>query len=348
MAGGTTAFSVAEIVATLGGEFLGDGSLIIRGVGTLVNARPDQAAFFANGKYRKELASTRAGVVVLSPTDIQVSTGTRIVSGEPYLYFARLSTLLNPPSAVAPGVHPSAVVEADAHLDASACIGPMVRVGHGASIGPRVVIEAGSVIGDHVEIGADTRIYANVVVYHGCLLGERVILHGGVVIGADGFGFAPVEGRWKKIPQVGRVVVGDDVEIGANTTVDRGALDDTVIEEGVKLDNQIQVGHNVHIGAHTAIAGCVAIAGSVRIGKHCRIGGASAIVGHLEIADGVDISGNTTIIKSIREKGTYSGLFPFSTHARWLRNAAALRNLDALVKQVKGLEDRLKSIEGKN
>ncbi|MFN0318329.1 MAG: UDP-3-O-(3-hydroxymyristoyl)glucosamine N-acyltransferase [Burkholderiales bacterium] len=333
-------YRVADIVARLGGELLGDGSIPVRGVGTLANAQPDEAAFLAHGKYRKQLASTRAGVVILPPDEAAAVSCTRIVSPDPYGYFAHVSRLLNPPPVYTPGVDPSAVVHPEARLDPSASVGPLVSIGRGAQIGAHTVIESGCAIGEHVQIGPSARLHANVVIYHHCILGERVILHAGVVIGADGFGFAPEDGRWNKIPQVGRVIIGDDVEVGANTTIDRGALDDTVIEEGAKLDNQIQIGHNCRIGAHTAIAGCVGIAGSTTIGKHCRIGGGAMISGHLDIADEVGISGGTLISKSIRDRGQYTAVFPFSSHERWLKNAVQVKHLDALAQRIKALEDR--------
>lgn len=337
---------LADIVARLGGEVAGDNEVLIAGVGTLTSAQPNQAAFLAHGKYRHQLQDTRAGVVVLSPADAEFTTRNRIVCSNPYVYFARLSSLLNPPAQHAPGIHPSAVIDADAKIDPSACIMAFVRIGSGARIGAGVVIEPGAVIGDSVLMGSQCVIHANVVLYPGCQLGERVILHSGVIVGADGFGYAPSQGKWEKIPQIGRVLIGDDVEIGANTTIDRGALDDTVIEEGVKLDNQIQVGHNVRIGAHTVIAGCTCIAGSTRIGKHCRIGGGAMITGHIEIGDRVDIGGGTGVTKSIAKPGTYTGVMPFTSHDRWLRNAVHARNLDAMVERIKGLEQRLKILEG--
>lgn len=332
------AWRLGDIVARLGGEVRGDVDFQIRGVGSLAHAGPEQAAFLAHAKYRAQLSATRAGALVLPPAEAALVDRPSILTPDPYGYFARLSALLNPPSEVAPGVHPSAVVEASASVHPSACIGAFVRIGHGAEVGAATVIEAGVIIGDDVRLGAQCRLHANVVIYQGCRLGDRVILHAGAVIGADGFGFAPIDGRWVKIPQVGIVVIGDDVEVGANTTIDRGALDDTVIEEGVKLDNQIQIGHNCRIGAHTAIAGCVGMAGSTVIGKGCRIGGSAMFTGHLEVADGVDISGGTVITKSVREKGVYTALFPFTTHERWLRNAVQLRNLQELAERVAALE----------
>lgn len=339
------AWRIADIAARLGGEVRGDGDCQIRGVGSLANAGPDQAAFLAQAKYRALLRTTRAGALILPPAEADLADRPCILTPDPYGYFARLSSLLNPPSEVAPGVHASAVVEASARVHESACIGPFVRIGHHAEVGAGTVIEAGAVIGDDVRIGTQCRLYANVVVYHGCRLGDRVILHAGVVIGSDGFGFAPIEGRWVKIPQVGIVVLGDDVDVGANTTIDRGALDDTIIEEGVKLDNQIQIGHNCRIGAHTAIAGCVGMAGSTIIGKGCRIGGGAMFGGHLEVADGVDISGGTAVTKSIREKGVYTALFPITTHERWLRNAVQLRKLQELSERVADLEAQIRQQE---
>jgi UDP-3-O-[3-hydroxymyristoyl] glucosamine N-acyltransferase len=237
----------------------------------------------------------------------------------------RASELFNPLTNQAPGIHPTASVSPSADL------------------GKDVSIGAGCVIGDGVTIGSDSCLYPRVVVYHGCTLGKRVILHSGVVIGADGFGLARDEaGRWIKIPQIGAVRIGDDVEIGANTTVDRGALDDTVIEEGVKIDNQVQVGHNCRIGAHTAMAGCTGVAGSTRIGRHCAIGAAAQILGHLEIADHVQISSCTTISHSIHKAGTYTGLYPSSDNASWVRYTAWVRHLDRLAERVRALEKEKK------
>jgi UDP-3-O-[3-hydroxymyristoyl] glucosamine N-acyltransferase len=220
-------------------------------------------------------------------------------------------------------------------------------IGAGAHIGARTVIGPNCVVGDHARIGDDCLLHANVTLYHRCEVGDRAILHAGCVIGADGFGFAPNDGRWEKIPQIGRVLIGDDVEVGACTTIDRGALEDTVIEEGVKLDNLIQVAHNVTIGAHTAIAACTGIAGSAKIGRHCTIGGAAMIFGHIEIADGTRISTNTLITKSLNKPGTYTSALPFSEHEVWQKNAVHMRNLDKLVERIKQLERRVAELEGK-
>ncbi len=342
-----------EIVARLGGELKGDGSLTVRQVATLARAQADEIAFLANPRYREQLGVTQAGAVILGAATADDCPTACIVTADPYGYYARVAQWLNPPEAVAPGIHPSATVESS--LAASVSVAAGARVGVGVRLGERTRIGPGCVIGNGVEIGDDALLHANVTIYAGCVIGARAIVHSGVVIGADGFGFArekdaalgPGGGRWVKIPQIGRVVIGDDVEIGANTTIDRGALDDTVIEEGVKLDNQIQVAHNVRIGAHTALAGCVGIAGSARIGRNCTIGGAAMILGHLEIADGVHVSTNTLVTKSITRPGAYTGWIPFQEHSQWAKNFARLRHLEAMNDKIRGLEARLSELEKK-
>ena len=327
-----------DLVERFGGELVGDPGTEIERVATLRNAGPGDLSFLANPKYRGELAATRASAVVLSASERDSCTLPRIVARDPYLFFAKVLALLNPPERPAPGIHPTAVVEVEARVDAEATVGAHCFVGRGATLGPGAVVGAGSYIGAQAAIGADSRLAPRVTVNAQCIVGARAILHSGVVIGADGFGFAREGERWFKIPQIGRVVIGDDVEIGANTTIDRGALDDTVIEDDVKLDNQIQVGHNCRIGAHTAIAGCVGIAGSTSIGRNCMIGGAAMISGHLVIADGVVISGGTLISKSIAKPGVYTGVYPFEENRTWTRNAVWVRNLDALAERVRRLE----------
>jgi UDP-3-O-[3-hydroxymyristoyl] glucosamine N-acyltransferase len=299
--------TLGEIVQRLGGRVAGDPQTLVHQVASLEGAAPQHISFFTGSRYRAQLAATRAGAVIVGPEAERETTLPRIVAQNPYAYFARLSQLFNPLVVQAPGVHASAVVAKSAKL------------------GARVSIGAGCAIGERVTIGDDSVLYPRVVVYPGCSIGARAIVHGGAVIGADGFGIAEDEGRWVKIPQIGAVRIGDDVEIGANTTIDRGAIEDTVIEEGVKLDNQIQVGHNVRIGAHTAIAGCTGIAGSADIGRHCTIGGAAIILGHLRIADHVNISAGTLISRSILKPGTYTGVYPFDEHSSWARAAAQLR-----------------------
>lgn len=339
---GSRSYSLREIARRFGGEIAGDPEFEVRRVATLENAGPDSIAFLANARYLPQLKATRAGAVIVGNAARASTRVPRIVCANPYAYFARVSALFNPAPAARPGVHPSAVVDVSARVAGDAEIGPCAVIERGADIGAGCVIGAGCCIGEGAVIGAGTRLYANVSVYHGCVVGKRVILHAGVVVGADGFGLAMEEGRWVKVPQVGRVVIGDDVEIGANTTVDRGALDDTVIEDGVKLDNQIQVGHNVRIGAHTAIAACTGIAGSAKIGRNCRIGGAAGIAGHITIADDVEISTYTLITKSIDRPGTYTGAYAFEPHRQWLRNAAQLRHLAELARRVRALEKKPK------
>ncbi|MBZ0105080.1 MAG: UDP-3-O-(3-hydroxymyristoyl)glucosamine N-acyltransferase [Sulfuricella denitrificans] len=340
-------FTLGEIVARLGGELLGDAHTRIEQVAALETAQARNISFFATTRLKKHLDTTLAGAVILHQKNREATQKPRIISSNPSAYFARVTALLNPVEAAIPGIHPSAVVEEDAVIADSASIGPFVHIGRGAHIGERVFVGAGCDIGDKVEIGDDTRLYPRVVVYFRCLLGKRVIVHSGAVIGADGFGLAHEEGRWLKIPQIGRVVIGDDVEIGANTTIDRGALEDTVIEEGVKLDNLIQVAHNVRIGAHSAMAGCVGIAGSARIGRNCTVGGAGMILGHLEIADNVSVSSGTLITKSISKPGAYTSAMPFSPHEQWLRNAAHLRHLDSMADRIRQLEQKITELERK-
>ena len=336
-----TDYSLKEIAARFGGRLLGNAETTVNQIATLESAQAGQLTFLASTKYRPLLAHTRASAIIVGTADAETTSLPRIISDNPYLYFAKVSAFLNPLDSVVPGIHPSAVIEEGAHIDPGAYIGPNVAIGAGSRIGAGSAIMAGCCIGSRVSIGSDTRLHPRVVVYNNCVLGNRLIVHSGVVIGADGFGLAMDEGRWLKIPQIGRVVIGDDVEIGANTTIDCGALDDTVIEEGVKLDNLIQIAHNVRIGAHTAIAGCVGIAGSAVIGRHCRIGGGSGILGHTQISDHIEISSYTMIGKSIREPGTYTGIFPFSSHKLWQKNAAQLRHLDELANKMKTLQDEV-------
>jgi UDP-3-O-[3-hydroxymyristoyl] glucosamine N-acyltransferase len=318
--------TIADILTHLGGECAGDTALVIERIATLEAATPSSIGFLANPRYRAQLATTRAGCVIVAPAlrDEAAARGAAIVTPDPYLYYARLSqwwlARLRPDDQR--GVHASAVVDASAVIDPSASIGPLACIGAGASI------------------GAETRIGARVVVADGCHIGERCILHPGAVIGADGFGFAPTQGRWEKIEQLGGVRIGNDVEIGANTCIDRGAIDDTVIEDGVKIDNLVQIGHNVRVGAHTAMAGCVGVAGSAKIGAHCTLGGGAMVLGHLELADHVNVSAATTITRSIREPGEYSGVFPFDDNAAWEKNAATLRQLHALRHRLRALEKK--------
>jgi len=343
----TVSFRLSEIATQLGGRVLGDADVRITQVATLETAQHDQISFLTNSKYRAQLSTTGAGAVILAEDDADATDLPRIITDNPYAYFAKVSAILNPLPVTLPGVHPSAVIGAGAMIDATASIAATAVIGEGATIGAYSVIGEGCSIGANVIIGSRARLYPRVVIYYGCVIGDGLIAHSGAVIGADGFGIAMDEGRWIKIPQIGRVIIGNDVEIGANTTIDRGALDDTVIEDGVKLDNQIQVAHNVRIGAHTAIAGCVGIAGSTTIGRYCRIGGSAGILGHLHITDHVEIAAFSLIGKSIREAGSYAAIFPFSKTDDWRKNAVHLRHLDDLVKRIKALEHELGSIKSK-
>ena len=329
------ALTLREIVERLGGEAVGEAAAPLTGVATLDSARPGEITFLSNPKYRGKLADTRAGAVIVGPGDRDVAIIPHIVSDNPYAYYARTAALFHPEVPVKPGIHPFAQIAAAANVDAYAEIGAFVVIGAGASIAKGAKIGAHGVIGERVSIGEGTRLNPRVTIYDDCSIGARCVLHSGVVVGADGFGMARDAGRWVKIPQVGKVRIGDDVEVGANTTIDRGALDDTVIEDGVKLDNQIQIGHNCVIGAHTVIAGCTGISGSVTVGRDCLIGGGVGLVGHISICDRVTISGFSLITKSITEPGTYTSGLPFMPHAEWLRNAVHLRRLDQMAKQLR-------------
>ncbi len=340
--------SLAAIVSRLGGRVAGNTDTVVSQVGSLENAGSGEIAFFSNPRYRAKLQETRAGAVVLPPSAESLTTLPRIVTENPYAYFAHLSRLFNPDPEPSPGVHADALVDRTASIASSAQVGSGAVIGPGAVVGERTSIGAGSHIGRDVRIGEASTLHPSVVIYAGCTIGSRVILHSGVVIGADGFGLAQEEGRWLKIPQIGAVVLGDDVEIGANTTVDRGAIDDTVIEEGVKLDNQIQIGHNCRVGAHTAMAGCVAVAGSAKIGRACTFGAGAIVLGHLTIVDNVHVSAATVISRSIHKPGTYTGMFPFDDNASWAKNTALVRHLAELADRVKVLEKRLSEKESKD
>jgi len=338
-------FRLAEIAGRLGGELLGNPETEVRRVATLRGAQPGDLSFLVQAKYRADLAATRAAAVILPEGERDATALPRIVCRDPYAYFARVSQLFNPPPPVVAGVHPTANVAPGSRIAASASVAAACVVESGAEVGERVALGPGCFVGEEAVIGADSRLQPHVVIGRGCIVGARAIIHSGAVIGADGFGFAPEGGKWIKIPQTGRVVIGDDVEIGANTTIDRGAVDDTVIEDGAKLDNQIQIGHNCRIGAHTAIAGCVGIAGSTAIGRHCLIGGAAMIGGHLSIADRTVVAGSTVVTKSIDQPGTYSSVIPATEVREWRRTVALLRGLERMLERVRALERRLTGTE---
>lgn len=344
---------LGKLVERLGGQLKGDTEIDISGIAPLDGAGPSNITFLSNPKLRVQAAQTRAGALILSPADDaaigESYKGARVLVDNPYAYFAHAAQFFVERDAIplVPGIDSSAVVHPDASIAASAVIGPHVTIEAGVRIGERAVIDAGCFIGRGASVGADTHFFANVTFHAGCEIGERCIVHSGAVIGADGFGFAMEKGRWVKIPQTGRVVIANDVEIGANTTIDRGALADTVIEEGVKLDNQIQIGHNCHIGAHTAMAGCVGVAGSAKIGKHCTFGGAAMVLGHLTIVDNVHISSGSMVSRSILEPGRYTGFYPLARNAEWEKSAAIVRNLGSMREKIRELEKTIKSLLGK-
>ncbi|MFZ3159456.1 MAG: UDP-3-O-(3-hydroxymyristoyl)glucosamine N-acyltransferase [Rhodoferax sp.] len=315
---------LASIVEALGGELHGDASLLIEGLAPLESAHAGQLSFLSHPKYQHLLSASKAGCVIVSQQfqALAAARGACIVTDQPYLYYARVTQLWKQTLAVPSGplIHPSAVID------------PLARVHPSARIGPLCVVEAGAVV------GARTVLKSRVTLGERCLVGERCIIHAGVVIGADGFGFAPNAGAWEKIEQLGAVRIGNDVEIGANTCIDRGALQDTVIEDGVKLDNLIQIGHNVHIGQHTAMAGCVGVAGTATIGAHCTVGGGAIVLGHLTLADGVHISAASVATRSIHKPGHYTGMFPLDDNAAWEKNAASLKQLASLRERIRALE----------
>jgi UDP-3-O-[3-hydroxymyristoyl] glucosamine N-acyltransferase len=338
-------YSLSQLQAILGGEIKGNGDKRLVGVAALEDAGPEQLGFVTGGKHVEAARASGAGALIVAPALADKLDRDLLVSANPHATFARAAALFHPEPAHRPGIHPSAVIDPDAIVAADAEIGAHVVIGAGSRIGPGTRLAPGCVIGNDVEIGTDCRIYPRVTIYSGCRLGDRVILHAGCVIGSDGFGLAWEGDAWLKVPQVGRVIIGDDVEIGANTTVDRGALNDTVIEHGVKIDNLVQIAHNCHIGADTAIAGCAGIAGSTRIGQRCLIGGAAMILGHIDICDGVTVSGASFIGKSIRQPGVYTSTQPQMPHDEWLKNAAQLRHLADLRERIRTLEKTLKNKE---
>ncbi|MFL6663986.1 MAG: UDP-3-O-(3-hydroxymyristoyl)glucosamine N-acyltransferase [Rhizobacter sp.] len=340
-------FRLGDIAGHLGGELIGDPSLPIARIGPLEGATPSTISFLSHPRYQSQLAQSSAGCVIVAPAtrDAAVARGAAIVVDDPYLAFARLTqwwAARTRPAAV-PGVHPSAVVDPAATLGAGISVGPLAVIEGGATIGDGAVIGAQCFIGAAAAVGPATRLAPRVVLGAHCRIGARGIVHAGVVIGADGFGFAPVQGRWEKIEQLGNVHIGDDVEIGANTCIDRGAMDDTVLGDGVKLDNLIQIGHNVRVGAHTAMAGCVGVAGSAVIGAHCQIGGGAIVLGHLTLADHVVISAASVVTRSITKPGQYSGVFPIDDNAAWEKNAATLRQLHRLRERIRALEASAKT-----
>ncbi len=326
-------WSLRQIAEAIGLRLQGDGNRPIRGVATLANAEPDQIAFLANPRYRRDLETTRAAAVVLRADHAAISPVDALICDNPYAAFARIAALFEAAPGVAPGIHRTSIIADDAQIAASAHIGPLCCIGARSVVCDGAVVGPGCVIGEDCVIGSDSVLVARVTMVKNVRLGRRVRVHPGAVLGADGFGIAMDDDHWIKVPQLGGVVIGDDCEIGANTTIDRGALDDTILETDVRLDNQIQIGHNVRIGAHTAIAGCVAIAGSARIGKHCLIGGAAGIVGHIDITDRVTIAAMSLVTHSLHEAGEYASGTPLQASAQWRRNAVRFKHLDAVLRE---------------
>ncbi|HEX5489262.1 MAG TPA: UDP-3-O-(3-hydroxymyristoyl)glucosamine N-acyltransferase [Rhodanobacteraceae bacterium] len=340
----TTGYRIGELAQRFGLEVRGDSARVIRGVAPLARAAGDQLAFLANPRYASDLAHTAAGVVVVSPEQADASPVPAILARDPYLAYARIATLFDDLPAHSPGVHPSTVVAVDARIDPSASVGPGCVVQAGAVIEAGVVLGPHCVVGRDCHVGAQSRLGAHVVLVSRVTLGKRVLVHAGAVLGADGFGLARGAEGWVKVPQLGGVGIGDDCEIGANTTIDRGALDDTVLEQDVRLDNQVQIAHNVRIGAHTALAGCAAVAGSARIGRDCLIGGGAGVLGHLDVADRVTITAMSLVTHSIRTPGVYSSGAPIEENRAWRRNAARMRQLDKMARRIAALEKQMDAL----
>lgn len=337
-----TCRTLGKVASLIGAELTSDPECVVSDVATLESARPGQISFLSNRKYYHYLKQTKASAVIIKREYLDDCPVAALIVDDPYLSYASVVSLFHPDVEIVPGVHFSAVVSPSAQVDSSAAIGSHVVIEDNSIIGPGTSIDSGCVIKSNVTIGSNTRLYPNVVLCQGVSIGSRVILHPGVIIGADGFGIGNDKGVWIKIRQIGTVVIEDDVEIGANTVIDRGALENTVIEEGVKIDNQVQIAHNVRIGAHTAIAGCAGVAGSTTIGKHCMIGGSSAISGHIEIVDNVIITGQSGVSKSITSPGMYSSAIPVIKAKLWRRIVARIKKLDDLVKRIEKIEKTIK------
>jgi len=339
-------YSLKELASKIEADVIGDENVLVTGISTLQSADSTKISFLANPAYEKYLSDTSAAAVILTP-ELAVKCQTNVlVHKNPYLAYAHLSQVWDKTYQSVDSeenIHQSANIHASASIDPSVKIGACAVIQAGVTLKSGVIVGANCVVGDDSEIAENTLLHANTTLYHGVSIGQNCIIHSGVIIGSDGFGFAPNQGEWVKIAQLGGVVIGDNVEIGANTTIDRGALDNTVIEKGVKLDNQIQIAHNVKVGQNTAIAACCAVAGSTTIGANCVIGGASGIAGHLTITDNVHITAMTMVIKSLNEPGVYSSGTGVQTNAKWRRSIARLRQLDKMAKRLSSLEKLVKS-----
>lgn len=330
--------SLQEIAHLIDADLKGDPSCSISGIMALQSAQAGHISFLDNKRYLKYLATTQASAVILRAECLKHTLNNALVVADPYLAFAKVAKLFEYRSKVIPGIHPTVIIAPGCHIHTSVSIAPYVVVGANTQINEGAIIGAGCVIGENVTIGANTRLASHVSLCADTQVGQRVIIHNGTVIGSDGFGLAKEKNKWIKIPQLGKVKIGNDVEIGSNVSIDRGALDDTIISDGVKLDNQIQVGHNVQIGENTAIAGCTGIAGSTHIGKNCMIGGGVCINGHIEIADNVYITGMSSVVHSIRSSGIYSSTHSAQPNREWQKNRARFRQLDQWTKRLRKIE----------
>lgn len=339
-----TVFTLGELAGQLGATLRGDATQSVSGLATLQDAGPHQLSFLANAQYRKYLASTRAGAVLLKPKDAEDYAGAALLVDNPYLAYARISHLFETRPKAPCGAHPSAVIDPSAQIDPTASIGAQVVIEADVWIGANVVIGAQSFVGARSRVGAGGRLAPRVTLCHDVCIGERVVIQPGAVIGGEGFGFANERGGWEKIAQIGGVRIGDDVEIGANTTIDRGALSDTVIGNGVKLDNQIMIAHNVQIGDNTAMAGCSGISGSTKVGRNCMIAGGAGLVGHIEVCDNVFITGMTMVTRSITEPGSYSSGTAMQPAGEWRKSAARIRHLDDMARRLQQVEKRLSAV----
>lgn len=343
-----TKFKLSEIISRFGGKLVGE-DVYVKGVAPTTTALASDITFITSDKYKKELMGCQAGAIIVSLQDAHLIDIPKIITTNPYLYFSYVSRLFHPLKPITPGIKDTVKIGDNSFVSQSSAIDDYVIIGQNTKIGERCHIHPGVVIGDNVIIGDDVIIYPNVVIYDKVIIGNNCTFHAGAVIGSDGFGYAPDSAKkWHKIPQVGGVIIGNKVEIGANTTIDSGTLSPTIIKDGVIIDNLVQIAHNVEIGEHSAIAACAGIAGGTKIGKHCQIGGASNIIGQIEIADYSAVGGATTVTKSITEPGVYFSIYPFSSYKDWARNAAHVRNLDQMAKRLKNLEEELKALKSLN
>ncbi|MBQ4810381.1 UDP-3-O-(3-hydroxymyristoyl)glucosamine N-acyltransferase [Pseudoalteromonas luteoviolacea] len=341
----TKQYTLSQLAEYLGASLEGDGSQPIVKIATLVNAKSQDIAFLANKKYRSQLESTQAGAVILSADDAEHYTGNKLVCDNPYVAYAKLAQYMDTTPSAASAIHPRACIDEGASLGENVKVAANAVIESGAVIGDNVEIGAGCFIGKNARIGANTKLWANVTIYHDVVIGEQCLFQSGTVIGSDGFGYANESGEWVKIPQIGTVIIGNRVEVGACTSIDRGAIDDTIIHDNVILDNQIQIAHNAEVGYGTAIAGCSVLAGSVKIGKHCQIGGMVAINGHNEVCDGVVITGMSMVTKGITKPGIYSSGMPHTTNKEWRKNIAHLRNLSDFKARIKALESLTEQLQ---